>query len=163
MPLITNATGTPDNIDGSNTSFNEPNFSFVYQGSPVLGNNPRVYDVTANSTGVTLNGQSTDDDGGVLIDTGASLTINRDTIVTNRIASNNSNDSDHVILTATDSNIYLTGSNWDFVRQTSNYPSNFLSNANQHLTGRMELTRTNVFGTYAAPNAGSTQGGRYVG
>ena len=157
MPLITNATGTPTNIDGANTSLNTPTLNFVFQGSPVLGNNPRTYDETANSTGSSLNSILSDNLGGILIDDEASLTIRRNTLITNRICSHQNIASNELAFAATDSTIYMTGTNRDTLG--GNFPGGFNGNANSHLFGTINLTRTNLFSTYAAPNEQNNQGG----
>ena len=152
MPLITSANGTPTDIDGAGTSLTIPTFEFI-RTTATFGNEQRVYDVTANSTGVTLNSVPTDDNGGVLIDNGGSLTLRQDTIVTNRIGVHQSNSASDTVLDAEDCILYITGTAGDVNGSINNYPSGFLSSASQNIRGTFRLHRTNVFSTFDAPNA----------
>ena len=152
MPLITSANGTPTDIDGAGTSLTIPTFEFI-RTTATFGNEQRVYDVTANSTGITLSGVVTDDNGGVLIDNGGSLTARQDTIVTNRIGVHQSNSASDIVLDAEDCILYITGTAGDVNGSINNYPSGFLSNASQNIRGTFRLHRTNVFSTFDAPNA----------
>ena len=152
MPLITNANGTPTDIDGAGTSLTIPTLGFI-RTTTAFGNEQRVYDVTANSTGTTLDGVATDDNGGILIDNGGSLTLRQDTIVTNRIGVHQSNSASDTVLDTEDCTLYITGTAGDINGNVNNYPTGFISSTAQNIRGTFRLHRTNVFSTFDAPNA----------
>lgn len=153
MPIFTSATATLADIDGAGTSVLD---------APENGSLPQ------NGISGFADVTTTDNTSGILIESGAHLTITNQIVVTDRIAVDNNQDNGARSLTLVNSIIIVTGDR-NVSLGTGGFPAGFDTNAGQSsFRGIFTATNSSIFATAQPTGAaqyllfqGPTQGIRY--